>query len=333
MELSGDQFKKLRIALQSAYPKKAKLEILLREEMNVRLDDVVGGSNLTETVAELVSWAESKGKIPDLVSAAIKGNSGNPSLLNFVASFGMIPVESKSNPVIPSRLNFEWLGPTEDLELQSFWRSKPEIWDMAFLKYGVDRAASVCRIEIENRKAIGTGVLVKQDLLLTNYHVYEDAGLNASRLRLVFGALTGIEKHEQIFQLADDPIVGFSYTDELDYVLLRVESRILQATTIRPVSYDTDSPPKGGSIHIVQHPDGESMKVAFGTNGVTGVYKEKGLIQYISKTSNGSSGSPCFNDQWQLVALHHAERATTFGIVCEGILFSKIYPQIASKLV
>ena len=332
MELSGDQFENLRIALQRAYPSKPKLQILVREEMNVRLDEVVGGSNLTETVAELVSWAESEGKLPDLVSAAIKKNPRNPNLLNFVASFGMIPVESKANPVISSRLNFEWLGPAEDLELQSFWRSKPEIWDMAFLKYGVDRAASVCRIEIEDRKAIGTGFLVKQDLLLTNYHVYEDAGLDASRLRLVFGAMTGMVKNEQIFQLADDPIVCSSYTNELDYVLLRVESRILQANTIRPVSYDTESPSKGSSVHIVQHPDGDSMKVAFGTNGVTGVYEEKGLIQYISKTSNGSSGSPCFNDQWQLVALHHAERATTFGIVCEGVLFSKIYPQIAAKL-
>lgn len=333
MELSGDQFKQLRISLQRAYPRKPELQLLLREEMNLRLSEIVGDGNLTDTVAELVDWAESKGKVPELVSSAIKRNPRNPYLVGFIESFGIMPVEVNSALIATYGKEFEWRSPIEDRELQSFFRPKPEIWDMAFLKTGVDRGTSVCRIELENRQAIGTGVLVKQDLLLTNYHVYESADLDASRLNCVFGAMTGLEKNEQIFKLADEPIIHFSYTDEFDYVLLRVEPRILQVSSIHPVSYETNSPLKGSSIHIVQHPDGETMKVAFGTNGVTGVYEDDGLVQYISKTSNGSSGSPCFNDQWQLVALHHAQRATTFGVVCEGILFSKIYPQIMKVLV
>jgi len=115
-------------------------------------------------------------------------------------------------------------------------------------------------------------------------------------------------------------------------VLLRVESAILEANAIRPVDYVQTSPKKGTSIHVLQHPDGETMKIVFGTNGITGVYEHDGLIQYSSQTSTGSSGSPCFNDNWQLVALHHAQRATTFGVVCEGVLFSAIYPQIADVL-
>ncbi|PSB02774.1 effector-associated domain EAD1-containing protein [Merismopedia glauca] len=333
MELSGDKFEQLRIALQRAYPSRPKLQLLLREELNVRLDEIVGNGNLENTVAELLGWAEeSEERIPKLVSAAIKRNPGNSHLRAFVESFGMIPVEARATPIISSGSEFEWRGPTDDLELQSFLRPQPQLWDMAFLKHGVDRAAGVCRIEIEARQAIGTGVLVKQDLLLTNYHVYEAAGLDASRLRLAFGSMTGMEENERIFQLADHPVVHYSPTNKFDYVLFRVEPRIWQADAIRPVSYVQTSPPKGSSVHVVQHPDGDAMKVAFGTNGVTGVYEEEGLIQYVSQTSNGSSGSPCFNDLWQLVALHHAQRATTFRVVCEGILFSKIYPQIAAAL-
>jgi len=331
MELSGDQFEQLRIALQRAYPNKQKLRMLVREELNIRLDEKVGGNNLEETVAELVDWAETEGKLIDLVSAAIKRNSDNPKLREFVESFGIMPADAKATPFISSGLEFEWRGPNEELELQGFFRPKPQLWDIAFLKDGVDRAASVCRIEVEDGKAIGTGVMVKQDLLLTNYHVYEAAGLDPSRLRLAFGCFTGLETNQR-WQLADRPIVLSSPTKDLDYVLFRVEPKILQANTIRPVSYDTKSPPKGSSIHVVQHPEGETMKVVFGTNGVTGVYEEEGLIQYISQTSHGSSGSPCFNDRWQLVALHHAQRATNFGVVCEGILFSKIYPQIVANL-
>lgn len=337
MELTGKQVEQLREALQRAFISRPKLKILLREEMNVRLDEVVGGSNLTETVAELVDWAESEERLVELVSAAIRRNPGNSRLRQFVESFGIIPSETKPTHVVPFGPEFEWRGPTEQLELQGFWRKKPELWDVAFLSRGVDRAASVCRIEVEGQGAIGTGFLLSQDLLLTNYHVLEDGRLtdDSSRWRLGFGRMTsatGTETTGQTFRLAENPIVRSSPTDQLDYVLLRVESTILEADRIRPVDYVQTSPKKGTGIHVLQHPDGEAMKIVFGTNGITGVYEHDGLIQYISQTSTGSSGSPCFNDNWQLIALHHAQRATTFGVVCEGILFSAIYPQIMDVL-
>jgi endonuclease G, mitochondrial len=340
MELRGDQVQQLREAMQRAFPDKFKLKLLVREKLNVRLDEIAGNGNLTDIVAELIDFAESEGRLVELVSAAIQRNPGNPKLRLFVESFGLLPSEPKSIPALPCGPKFEWRGPIEQLELQSFRRPKPEIWDMAFLSRGVDQAASVCRIEVEGQtKAIGTGFLISQDLLLTNYHVLKDGieadPANVAKFRLSFGRMTsatGTETTGQTFQLADNPIVHSSPTDELDYVLLRVEQAILESNTIHPVSYVQTSPLPGSGIHVLQHPDGDAMKVVFGTNGVTGVYQQNGLIQYISQTSTGSSGSPCFNDDWQLVALHHAQRATTFGVVCEGILFSAIYPQIVNVL-
>jgi len=340
MELRGDQVEQLREALQRAFPSRAKLSILVREKLNVRLDEEVGYGNLTDTVAELIAFAEAKGRLVELVSAAIQSNPGNPKLRLFVESFGLLPPESKQITALPYGPEFKWRGPTEELELQSFRRPKPEIWDMAFLSRGVDQAASVCRIELEGQeKAIGTGFLISKDLLLTNYHVLKDGvgadPANIAKFRLSFGRMTataGTETIGQTFRLVENPVVHSSPTDELDYALLRVETTILGVDTIRPVSYAQTSPDKGSGIHVLQHPDGDAMKVVFGTNGVTGVYQQTGLIQYISQTSTGSSGSPCFNDDWQLVALHHAQRATAFGVVCEGILFSAIYPQIVDVL-
>jgi hypothetical protein len=337
MELRGEQFKQLREALQRAYPGRSKLRLLLREELDVRLDEVVGGGNLEEIVTELVDWAEAKGRLPELVSAAIRRNPGNPRLRQFVESFGILPDRTQSLAWVSCGPEFDWRGPTEARELQGFWRAKPELWDVAFLRRGVEQAVSVCRIEVEGEGAIGTGFLVSRDLLLTNYHVLEDGGVtdNPTRWRLCFGRVTaasGMETMGQTFRLAEHPIVRCSPTDELDYGLLRVESAILEAEAIRPVNYVRLSPTTRSGIHVLQHPEGESMKIVFGTKGITGVYEEEGLVQYISRTSTGSSGSPCFNDDWQLVALHHAQRATTFGVVCEGILFSAIYPQIEDVL-
>lgn len=320
MELRGDQFKQLREALQDAYRGKPKLKLLLREELNEQPNNIVGDGNLEEIVTELIEWAEEQGKLDKLVSAAIRRNPGNYRLRLFVESFGILPSEAKRVAIASFGLEFAWRGPTEELELQGFRRRKPELWDVAFLSRGIDQAASVCRIEIEGQGAIGTGFLVSRDLLLTNYHVFEDGGLteNLSQWRLNFGRMTsaiGTETTGQTFRLADSSIMHSSSTDKLDYVLLRVESAILETKAIRPVDYIQKSPQKGTGIHVLQHPDGEAMKIVFGTNGITGVCEDYGLIQYISQTSTGSSGSPCFNDDWQLVALHHAMRATTFGVV------------------
>jgi endonuclease G, mitochondrial len=340
MEIRGNQVKQLRESLQSAFPGKPKLKLLVREELNENLDEIVGDGPLTTIVGELIDFAEAEGRLVELVSAAIRRNPGNPKLRLFVESFGLLPSETQQMPALPYGPEFEWRGPTEQIELQSFLRPKPEIWDVAFLRCGVDQAASVCRIELEGqKKAIGTGVLVSSDLVLTNYHVLQagiaDDPSNIDKFQLSFGRLTstiGKEAVGQTFGLADNPIIRSSSTNELDYVLLRVEPAIRESNIIHPVIYNQTSPPKGSGIHVLQHPDGDSMKIVFGTNGITGVYRENGLVQYISQTSTGSSGSPCFNDDWQLVALHHAQRATTFGVVCEGILFSAIYPQIADFL-
>ena len=85
------------------------------------------------------------------------------------------------------------------------------------------------------------------------------------------------------------------------------------------------------SINILQHPNGESMKLSITCDGITGVYPHSGLVQYINRTAGGSSGSPCFNENGKLVALHHAQRSKSFGTIREGILFSSIYHDLAQK--
>ncbi|MEO0842479.1 MAG: serine protease, partial [Cyanobacteria bacterium J06643_5] len=138
----------------------------------------------------------------------------------------------------------------------------------------------------------------------------------------------------QVFKLDNrQPILHYSPTHQLDYVLLQVDEGILDAQDIKPVSWDINYlPVKGMGINLLQHPGGDSMKISISRDGITGVYQERGLIQYINKTANGSSGSPCFDENGKIVALHHAQRARSFGTIREGILFSAIYQEIKSYL-
>lgn len=115
--------------------------------------------------------------------------------------------------------------------------------------------------------------------------------------------------------------------------MLQVESKIKQEKDIKPARWDGNKlPVEKMGINILQHPEGDSMKLSISQDGITGVYENSGLIQYVNKTALGSSGSPCFDENWCLVALHHAQRAKTFGTIREGILFASIYQEIKSHL-
>jgi len=59
------------------------------------------------------------------------------------------------------------------------------------------------------------------------------------------------------------------------------------------------------TLMIAQHPDGSPMKFAFDTDSVIGLAGEGRRVRYKTNTEHGSSGSPCFDIDWTLVALHH----------------------------
>src|SRR6266404_5212614 len=227
----------------------------------------------------------------------------------------------------------DWRGP-DDVTLQGFFWDEPDYTDGRFLMRATDRALSVCRVSIPGKRR-GTGFLFeKNTLLLTNYHVLEDPDTpgddkNANTANAVlefkyFSKAEGEEEKSQEFKLAPNPIVDFSIVPELDFVLLRVEDAIANVPDIKPLKYKEVGPSADKSLNIIQHPDGGPLKFAFSGNGVTGRYDD-GRIQYTSRASGGSSGSPCFNDNWELIALHHAERSTIRGVRREGLQFDHIF--------
>ena len=56
---------------------------------------------------------------------------------------------------------------------------------------------------------------------------------------------------------------------------------------------------------IAQHPDGKPLKLAIDTESVIGVNTNRTRVRYATNTEAGSSGSPVFDLDWKLVALHH----------------------------
>ncbi|WP_255020225.1 lipase family protein [Cyanobium sp. WKJ7-Wakatipu] len=107
----------------------------------------------------------------------------------------------------------------------------------------------------------------------------------------------------QCFALAPQE---FFLTDrELDYSLVAVvDNGDLDAYGWLPLIEDSGKLLVGEKVNIIQHPNGEPKQLAIRNNQV--VDELELFLHYRTDTDPGSSGSPVFNDQWEVVALHHS---------------------------
>lgn len=179
----------------------------------------------------------------------------------------------------------------------------------------------VCRVEA-NATPIGTGFLVGPDAVLTNWHVVEEARKRgvvdklACRFdyrRLVgggvdAGTLVGVAKIADErpcsgAELTASPDVPPPTADELDYALLNLAAPMPDRGFLRL----SDPPPSAPDdpLIIVQHPDGDPLRFAIDTDAVIGLIHDGLRLRYRTNTAGGSSGSPCFSMDWDLLALHH----------------------------
>jgi endonuclease G, mitochondrial len=60
----------------------------------------------------------------------------------------------------------------------------------------------------------------------------------------------------------------------------------------------------GEHVNIIQHPKGQYKQFVSRANELVDVLKNH--VHYVTDTEQGSSGSPVYNDQWEVVALHHS---------------------------
>jgi endonuclease G, mitochondrial len=347
LNLSKEDRKQLREAIESAYPSPADLAMFVDEELNKNLATISTASSHSAVIFDLIKWTIAKGYVDDLI-LALDGDTQNPNIRRFCSQVlqQRLRLNTSDSLIIQSPLDLE---PTEwDLdvsyeELQSFLpRQFSFEADVGKLRRGLELANSVCKITFvdRTRQESGTGVLIAPGLVLTNYHVLslkEGVDLNAiaRSAHFEFGYVSpkfGEVARTQILKATDNnPVVASSPIHELDYALLRLSPDEDLATDPVSFSASTQLEPRS-PLNLLQHPEGDAMKVSLSNNGVVKTNEARGLVLYVNPTKRGSSGAPCFDNDWKLVALHHKEMATSFGSVREGILFSAIYSQISSVL-
>ena len=85
--------------------------------------------------------------------------------------------------------------------------------------------------------------------------------------------------------------------------------------------------PVGLRLNVVQHPQGRKKEVVVQQNELTDVHAN--VIHYFSDTDYGSSGSPVFDNNWDLMALHHARKPSENAN--EGIRIDKIIADLRNE--
>jgi tetratricopeptide (TPR) repeat protein len=182
------------------------------------------------------------------------------------------------------------------------------------LERGLQRCRSVARIEDRFGDGIGTGFLVDgrafrsewpDVVLVTNAHVVPGT-LNPEDGFATFRGTGAADARHALVS-----VLWTSGSEALDVTILRLDSSPPQvspsvlASSIRAV--DTTPPPRA---FVIGHPEGTDQPM-FSLENNRLLDFDDHLVHYSAATLHGSSGSPVYDDSWELIALHHAGGDTT----------------------
>jgi endonuclease G len=217
----------------------------------------------------------------------------------------------------------------------------------AFLALGARAARAVARISFRDGQGEGTGFLVSDRLLVTNHHVIGDEAA-AAGFMAEFDYELGVDhKPRAVTRFGLDPEAFFvtDDQDDLDYTIVALSQRLAGPAELAdlgccPLSGAGDKHSLGECVNIVQHPDARMKEIVVRENRL--VARLPFTLHYLADTEPGSSGSPVFNDQWQVIALHHwgvphREVALPDGTrlsknANEGIRISAIVQELEARL-
>lgn len=322
MMLIASQKARLRVALMAAFPDPMALMRLVQDQLGENLYTIVPMmADLEQAAFQLIEWTVARGRLDELLAGARAQNPRNPLLLEFLAGIGL----TAASDVLQATLEKVVAGNTAFLDVLR-WRVGLE-----------ERECQVGRVE-NSRVAKGTAFLVGPDLVLTNYHVVMDIvgsaaggwgvrfdykagpdGIAVDAGTLVEFAADWLVEHSEHSPLDNRQIATRGGQEpgpmHLDFALVRLAQRVgdepRRAKSGEPrgwIRVPAQEPNWDGvrGIAILQHPLGAALKLALGvppglTRNAPGT-----RLRYTTPTDDGSSGSPVFDSDWNLIALHHS---------------------------
>ncbi|WP_296710330.1 phospholipase D-like domain-containing protein [Rhodoblastus sp.] len=189
-----------------------------------------------------------------------------------------------------------------------------DLMGIAFLEQGMRLSRTVCRVWVDataagGAAAFGTGFLVSPSLMLTNHHVLGDPEVAARSLAQFDYALheDGSPYPAALFEVDVD---RFHLADKaLDFALVALKPNSREGRPLPEYGWNQLIADEGKAIeaqysNIIQHPAAGYKQLALRENRIVDIFSD--YLHYTADTLGGSSGSPVFNDRWEVIALHHS---------------------------
>ena len=286
----------------------------LRSELSGKIDDQqririiaqdvgLSAANVNFHDAPLVVWhslidyAMTQQAVPDLIREAQQWLPKNQALASLAQQWtseevgkgdGSGPPALKPVPIPDSTLEKQ-MGPT------------PTFLPSAFLEAGALAVPSVVRIRTPG--FLGTGFLIAADILLTNHHVIGSIKTaEASEVDFDYQAnIDGTYVHHTASKL--DPSPSRFHTSE-EHDVTAVGLHMPDGLKRTPLRLSDEPAQVNDRVAIIQHPEGGRKQVALHRNFV--LYADDQILQYLTDTLPGSSGSPIFDSRWRIVGIHHS---------------------------
>ncbi|HUR79467.1 MAG TPA: trypsin-like peptidase domain-containing protein [Thermoanaerobaculia bacterium] len=318
--LTGPELNELRGIIERAFTL-SQFDGLLFDRLDRTRERIALGDTSTDILRRVLIEANTKGWLPDLVKAIGAENPSDSDLVDFAARHYGRGVTAPRN------------------DLERIVIASNQFLDIARVLSRLGQIyRQVCRVSFGGgADPQGSGFLVGPSVVATNFHVMErviNGGVDPKNVRAQFDYAVlpdGTIDNGTRVELADDWLIDSSpyvqkdvdgtgdepTAEQLDYALIRLRRPIGdEPIGEKPTA---DAPPRGWMkldehgpvpaadtpVYIVQHPDGDPMKLAWETRSVIGLNVAGTRLRHRTNTEHGSSGSPTFDANFALIALHN----------------------------
>ena len=208
---------------------------------------------------------------------------------------------SLDRPIAVAPTPGDWKGQESDEDFLEKIIGEDTLRPIAMLDQALAAAKAV--VHIQGPQGKGTGFLVAPTLLMTNHHVIASRP-NAMNSIFTFNYQLDAAGAPRAATPVGAKVDGKFYTNEnLDFTVVEL-AEVPAELEAQPLDLRPRRIQRDARVAIIQHPAGLWKKISLQNNFVA--YADDRVVQYTTSTLPGSSGSPVLDDDFQVVAIHHA---------------------------
>jgi hypothetical protein len=342
--MPGVTLDEIHSALLDAYDED-ELRFTLRTLMNVRLNNIVKAGGFGTRVFDLLEWAERQGRETELIQVTAKARPRVAKMQQIYKKYGLavpVYVERAGAAMANTPTDAADAG-LEKIVKPHLTFAEFGIWRDRMTK--VEGQVCLIRINgnpqgtgfLVGPDAVLTNYHVMEELVratkkptdfdcVFDFKVRSDkdktktstpVALHPTDCQIDWSPFSESEKVGKPNQVEPTP-------DELDYALIRLAEPVGAKPWAVSPNPDGGAPLRGWvrvpdappvfkspmGVLIAQHPSGWPLKLAIDTEGINRsnnhwLNASGTRVRYATNTLGGSSGSPVFDFDWNLIALHH----------------------------